>query len=114
MKVGNSGRTSSLPSPSSPGTLRMVFGGDTHLTCPADAAFEAWQITGPGGRRFLSLPGGDLGVWFGCAATENSQGRSTERWEPVRRTAARLHPPRPPSTNPGVPSPAEDSAKPSG
>ncbi|MET8572087.1 DUF6188 family protein [Streptomyces sp. NPDC004783] len=34
------------------GTLRMVFQDGTHLTCPTDAAFEARQITGPGGWRF--------------------------------------------------------------
>ncbi|MFF3418818.1 DUF6188 family protein [Streptomyces sp. NPDC002698] len=60
------------------GTLRMVFEDGTHLTCPTDAAFEAWQITGPGGWRFVSLPGGDLGVWSASAANENPQGRSAE------------------------------------
>ncbi|WP_404963105.1 DUF6188 family protein [Streptomyces sp. 147326] len=33
------------------------------MTCPPDASFEAWQITGPRGWRFVSLPGGDLAVW---------------------------------------------------
>ncbi|WP_326715659.1 DUF6188 family protein [Streptomyces sp. NBC_01474] len=60
------------------GTLRMVFEDGTHLTCPTDEAFEAWQITGPGGWRFVSLPGGDLGVWSASAANENPQGRSAE------------------------------------
>ncbi|MFE3271170.1 DUF6188 family protein [Streptomyces sp. NPDC059215] len=60
------------------GTLRMVFEEGTHLTCPTDAAFEAWQITGPGGWRFVSLPGGGLGVWSASAANENPQGRSVE------------------------------------
>lgn len=45
------------------GTLRPVFDDGTHLTCPAAAPFEARQITGPRGRRFGSLPGGDLAVW---------------------------------------------------
>ncbi|WP_411158273.1 DUF6188 family protein [Streptomyces sp. CBMA29] len=35
--------------------------------CPTDAAFEAWQITEPGGWRFVSLPGGALGVWSASA-----------------------------------------------
>lgn len=60
------------------GTLRMVFEDGMHLTCPTDAAFEAWQITGPGGWRFVSLPGGDLGVWSASAANESPQGRSAE------------------------------------
>ncbi|WP_245726858.1 DUF6188 family protein [Streptomyces longwoodensis] len=60
------------------GKLRMVFEVGAHLTCPADAEFEAWQITGPGGWRFVSLPGGDLGVWSASAANENPQGQSAE------------------------------------
>ncbi|WP_443072542.1 DUF6188 family protein [Streptomyces sp. RPT161] len=32
-----------------PGTLRMVFDGGTHLTCPADVSFKTWQVPGPGG-----------------------------------------------------------------
>ncbi|MFI2411919.1 DUF6188 family protein [Streptomyces sp. NPDC018947] len=60
------------------GTLRMVFQDGTHLTCPTDAAFEVRQITGPGGWRFVSLPGGDLGVWSVSAANENPQGWSAE------------------------------------
>ncbi|MFI1259054.1 DUF6188 family protein [Streptomyces netropsis] len=60
------------------GTLRMVFEDGTHLRCPTDAAFESWQITGPGGWQFVSLPGGDLGVWCASTANENPQGRSAE------------------------------------
>ncbi|MET8824374.1 DUF6188 family protein [Streptomyces sp. NPDC004610] len=53
------------------GTLRMVFEDGTGLICPADAAFEAWEITGPGGWRFVSLPAGGLGVWSGIVADED-------------------------------------------
>lgn len=60
------------------GTLRMVFEDGTHLTCPTDVAFEAWQITGPEGWRFVSLPGGGLGVWSASAANENPQGQPAE------------------------------------
>ncbi|MET9519992.1 DUF6188 family protein [Streptomyces sp. NPDC002994] len=35
------------------GVLRMVFDSGTHLTCSADTSFEAWQITGPRGWRFV-------------------------------------------------------------
>nr|WSX48063.1 DUF6188 family protein [Streptomyces sp. NBC_00974] len=60
------------------GALRMVFDSGTHLTCSADASFEAWQITGPGGWRFVSMPGGDLAVWSPPAAGENPQGRTAK------------------------------------
>ncbi|MFB7446116.1 MULTISPECIES: DUF6188 family protein [Streptomyces] len=45
------------------GTLRLVFDTGHHLTCSSDPSFEAWQVTGPAGWRFVSLPGGDLAVW---------------------------------------------------
>ncbi|MFE3412395.1 DUF6188 family protein [Streptomyces mirabilis] len=44
------------------GTLRLVFDTGHHLTCSSDPSFEAWQVTGPAGWRFVSLPGGDLAV----------------------------------------------------
>jgi hypothetical protein len=61
------------------GALRLVFDGGTHLTCSTDTSFEAWQITGPRGWRFVSLPGGDLAVWSGSGASENPQGRSAKQ-----------------------------------
>ncbi|WP_328760634.1 DUF6188 family protein [Streptomyces sp. NBC_00271] len=45
------------------GTLRLVFDTGHRLTCSSDPSFEAWQVTGPAGWRFVSLPGGDLAVW---------------------------------------------------
>ncbi|MFJ3728371.1 DUF6188 family protein [Streptomyces sp. NPDC090045] len=50
------------------GGLRVVFDSGTHLNCAPDDSFEAWQITGPRGWRFVSLPGGDLAVWSPPAA----------------------------------------------
>jgi len=55
------------------GGLRVVFGNGAHLTCPSTASFEAWQITGPQGWRFVSLPGGDLAVWSGPEEPEPQQ-----------------------------------------
>ncbi|WP_406300521.1 DUF6188 family protein [Embleya sp. NBC_00888] len=55
--------------------LRMVFDSGTHLNCPSDASSEAWRITGPGGWRFVSLPGGDLAVRSGSGRGEKPQGR---------------------------------------
>lgn len=57
------------------GALRMVFDSGTHLNSSSHAAFEAWQITGPGGWRFVSLPGGDLAVRSGSGTGENPRDR---------------------------------------
>lgn len=54
------------------GVLRMVFDSGKHLTCSADASFEAWQVTGPRGWRFISLPGGDLAVTRSSSASPAS------------------------------------------
>lgn len=57
------------------GVLRMVFDNGTHLTCPAGTSSEAWQITGPRGWRFVSLPGGDLAVRAPSPPEERDVGR---------------------------------------
>ncbi|MFI1395912.1 DUF6188 family protein [Streptomyces sp. NPDC020681] len=51
------------------GTLRLAFDNGLQLNCRADPSFEAWQVTGPRGWRFVSLPGGDLAVWSGSEPT---------------------------------------------
>jgi hypothetical protein len=51
------------------GGLRLVFDSGLHVNCRPDPAFEAWQATGPGQWRFISLPGGDLAVWRGTEST---------------------------------------------
>ncbi|MGW5567122.1 DUF6188 family protein [Streptomyces tendae] len=53
------------------GTLRLVFDTGHHLTYSPDPAFETWQVAGPTGWRFASLPGGDLAVWSGSGASES-------------------------------------------
>ncbi|MGX1128085.1 hypothetical protein RKD49_000275 [Streptomyces glaucescens] len=50
------------------GTLRLVFDTGHQLICSSDPSFEAWQVTGPAGWRFASLPGGDLAVWTDSGA----------------------------------------------
>ncbi|MFB6978213.1 DUF6188 family protein [Streptomyces scopuliridis] len=55
------------------GGLRTVFEDGTHLTCPGDPSFEAWQITGPRGWLFVSLPGGDLSVWSSSGARDQQR-----------------------------------------
>jgi hypothetical protein len=42
------------------GALRIGFDSGTFLTVPSDEASEAWQLTGPSGRLWVSLPGGGL------------------------------------------------------
>lgn len=54
------------------GSLRLVFDSGLHLNCRADPSFEAWQVVGPGGWRFVSMPGGNLAVW--SAGTESTRG----------------------------------------
>ncbi|MFD5764730.1 DUF6188 family protein [Streptomyces sp. NPDC127049] len=56
---------------STSGTLSLVFDAGRHLTCPPDPSFEAWQVTGPSGWRFVALPGGELGAWPGLATEES-------------------------------------------
>ncbi|WP_223281198.1 DUF6188 family protein [Streptomyces antnestii] len=53
------------------GTLRLVFDTGHHLNCSSDPSFEAWQVTGPAGWSFVSLPGGDLAVWTHSGASES-------------------------------------------
>jgi hypothetical protein len=42
------------------GSLRIVFGSGTKLHVPFDTGYEAWQLTGPSGRMWVSLPGGGI------------------------------------------------------
>ncbi|MFD6968023.1 DUF6188 family protein [Streptomyces sp. NPDC059979] len=58
------------------GVLRMVFDSGMHLTCSADASFEAWQVTEPRGWHFTSLPGGGLAVWSGSGTSGNPHGQA--------------------------------------
>lgn len=45
------------------GSLQLFFDSGLHLNCRADPSFEAWQVAGPGGWRFVSMPRGELAVW---------------------------------------------------
>ncbi|MDX3246591.1 DUF6188 family protein [Streptomyces sp. ME18-1-4] len=55
------------------GSLRLVFDNGIRLECRADPSFEAWQMTGPEGRCFASLPGGALAVWSGTRTAPGSE-----------------------------------------
>ncbi|MGV9268877.1 DUF6188 family protein [Kitasatospora sp. NPDC003701] len=58
------------------GALRMVFDSGARLTCSADTSLEAWQIAGPRGWRFVSLPGGGLAVWTRSGTGARSRSRA--------------------------------------
>lgn len=46
------------------GKSRVVFDSGQILNVPHDPHYEAWQLTGPSGRVWVSLPGGGLArVW---------------------------------------------------
>jgi len=45
------------------GHLELRLDGGTVLRVPPDEGFEAWTVTGPGGIRLVSLPGGELAIW---------------------------------------------------
>ncbi|WP_238431322.1 DUF6188 family protein [Streptomyces cavernae] len=45
------------------GDLVVAFESGMNLTVRADDAYEAWGLVGPGGRRVICMPGGEVGVW---------------------------------------------------
>ena len=47
------------------GALRLVFEAGAMLTVPPGEQYEAWQLTGPTGRTWVSLPGGGLASFPG-------------------------------------------------
>ncbi|MER6160762.1 DUF6188 family protein [Streptomyces sp. NPDC001868] len=63
--------TTASPSRITPGGRRIAAKARHHLNCSSDPSFEAWQVTGPAGWRFVSLPGGDLAVWTRSGASES-------------------------------------------
>ncbi|MFI5672542.1 DUF6188 family protein [Streptomyces sp. NPDC051704] len=54
------------------GALRLVFNTGMHLNSLADPPFEAWRAAGPGGWRFVSLPGSELAVRSSAGAGKPS------------------------------------------
>ncbi len=47
------------------GALRLVFESGALLRVPYSEQYEAWQLTGPSGRMWVSLPGGGLATFSG-------------------------------------------------
>lgn len=50
------------------GALRLVFESAVWLTIPFREHYEAWQLSGPSGRVWVSLPGGGLATFPGAPA----------------------------------------------
>lgn len=50
------------------GDLRLVFDSGQMLSVPHDEHYEAWQLTGPSGRMWVSLPGGGLATFPGSTS----------------------------------------------
>lgn len=65
------------------GSLRMVFDNGTHLKCSTDPEFEAWQVAGPQGWRFVSLPGGGLTVRSGSGPSEKPSNPTVSEATPL-------------------------------
>jgi hypothetical protein len=47
------------------GALRLVFESGALRRVPYGEQYEAWQLTGPSGRMWVSLPGGGLATFPG-------------------------------------------------
>lgn len=45
------------------GTLTLTVSDGTKLNVFASDDFEAWTLAGPGGRKVVCLPGGELATW---------------------------------------------------
>ena len=45
------------------GRLELRFADGTELMVESHEQYEAWEATGPGGLRFVAMPGGKLAVW---------------------------------------------------
>jgi hypothetical protein len=45
------------------GSLRVVFSSGHHLNVEAGDKYEAWDASGPGSFKCVSLPGGSLAHW---------------------------------------------------
>lgn len=56
-------RTISSATTDQSGILQVSFTDGHDLTVAPDAAYEAWSLAGPGGRKVVCLPGGDLATW---------------------------------------------------
>jgi Family of unknown function (DUF6188) len=45
------------------GELRLTFGDGTRVEVMPHKAYEAWEVNGPGTRKVVCMPGGELAIW---------------------------------------------------
>jgi hypothetical protein len=45
------------------GRLELTFNDGSVIGVPATQDYEPWELTGPGGLKMVSVPGGELSVW---------------------------------------------------
>lgn len=45
------------------GELTLEFISGRRIQVDSNESYEAWTLAGPGGAKFVSLPGGGLGTW---------------------------------------------------
>lgn len=48
------------------GALFLAFGDGVSLRVEPHDVYEAWTFAGPGGRKVVCMPGGELAVWPGA------------------------------------------------
>ncbi|MGE2715193.1 DUF6188 family protein [Mycolicibacterium litorale] len=60
----------------SAGALCIRFSGGADLSVDADAAYEAWSVSGPDGALVVCTPGGKLAVW---SESKNKRGVEVRR-----------------------------------
>ncbi len=56
-------RTISSATTDHSGGLEISFTDGHRLTVGPNADYEAWSLAGPGGRKVICLPGGELATW---------------------------------------------------
>lgn len=45
------------------GHLELTFSDGSTIGVPSAQDYEPWELTGPGGLKMISVPGGELSVW---------------------------------------------------
>ena len=72
------GDTVEMATADAAGALDVTFTGGAHLQVHADAEYEAWNVSGPGGALVVSTAGGELSVWKPQSATNDSSQPSSD------------------------------------
>jgi len=51
------------------GHLEVTFSDGSTIGVPSAQDYEPWELTGPGGLKMVSVPGGELSVWRSTSAS---------------------------------------------